>query len=137
MASKDSAPTLKDLCRQISNRVNLWSELTEYIAGHYDHEPVIRQEGKDASLCIRYRRGGKTLVTLYPREGEFTVLIVLGKDEVAGAKKLKLSRNVKNTFRNAKQYHDGRWLWVHPRCKDDIDSVFSLLAVKRKPKKEE
>ena len=124
----------KEICKDIGKSADLLSSLKAYIETHYDHEPVMKREGKDQTLAIRYRRGGKTLVTIYPQKGGFTVLVVLGKDEVKRAKEVKLGRNVGNTYKNAKQYHDGRWLWIKPTSREDVESVKSLLAVKRKPK---
>jgi hypothetical protein len=90
---------------------------------------------KEYDWTIRYRKSGKTLVTLMPEKDGFCVLVVLGKEEIAKAVTLKLNPFVKNIFQTAKQYHDGRWLWVRPRNEKDIESIKTLLMVKRKPKK--
>lgn len=130
METPKSAGVMKGL----GGAKGLWLELVDGIAARYDHEPVVVREGKDKSWTIRYRRGGKTLVTLYPREGEFTVLVVLGKEEVEKAARATLNETVKGVFAGARQYHDGRWLWLKPKTKGDVDSIFKLLAVKRRPK---
>ena len=135
MKEKVPGPNDKDILKELSVKADLWKELTRYLEAHYEHVPIITFEGKDRTLTIRYRRGGKTLVTLYPGKGEMTVLVVLGKDEVAKAKEAKLNKSIKGSFEKARQYHDGRWLWLHPSSKGDIESIEALLAVKRTPKK--
>jgi hypothetical protein len=62
------------------------------------------------------------------------VLVVLGKKEIAKVKTLKLNPFLTNIFQTAKQYHDGRWLWIRPRNQHDIESIKTLLTAKRKPK---
>jgi hypothetical protein len=134
MAQKIPVSENKKLLGQLGQKAGLWNEITGYLAESYGHVPVLTREGKDRTLTIRYRKGGKTLVTLYPREAELVVLVVLGKEEVAKARKLKLTKNVKATFEKAKQFHDGRWLWLKPANEKDLESIFLLLNVKRKPK---
>ena len=127
-------PTNKDFEKRVGKKAALWSELRTYISRHYDHEPVLSIGKKEFDWTIRYRWSGKTLVTLSPEENDFCVLVVLGKAEVEKVKKAKLNTFVKNVFTKAKQYHDGKWLFIRPRNSKDIESVLALLTIKRSPK---
>jgi len=124
----------KDFEKRVGKKVTLWREFRTYITEHYDHEPVLSVGKKEYEWTIRYRKSGKTLVTLSPEENTFCVLVVLGKAEVDKARHVKLNVFVKSVFTNAKQYHDGRWLFIRPRNKQDIESIKTLLTIKRKPK---
>ena len=126
-------PTNKDFEKRVGKKVKLWRELRTYISKHYDHEPVLSIGKKDYDWTIRYRRSGKTLVTLSPEENDFCVLVVLGKAEVEKVKNATLNIFVKNVFVKAKQYHDGRWLFIRPRNNKDIESIKTLLNIKRRP----
>jgi hypothetical protein len=98
--------------------------------------PELDYGGIKYGWSIRYRKSGKSLCTLYPEKGAFTILIVLGKEEVEqfegqmndfGTEFVKL-------FRSAQQFHDGRWLWIRVLDKSDTEDVRRLLVVKRKPR---
>jgi len=127
-------PTDKDFEKRVGKKVTLWRELRTYILKHYDYEPVLSVGKKEYDWTIRYRKSGKTLVTLSPEENDFCVLIVLGKAEVEKARSAKVNTFVKNVFIKAKQYHDGKWLFIRPRNKNDIESIKIVLSIKRKPK---
>jgi len=120
----------------VGAKADLWLLLTSYLAEEYDHVPVFQVEGKKRAWCFRYRRGGKTLVTLYPERELFTVLVVLGRDAVAATEGISagLSARVRAAFADARQFPDGRWLWIKPSFRKDIESIESLLALKRRPK---
>ena len=128
-------PSDEGIIAELGDMSSLWTEMVDYLASSYDHEPVMVREGKDRTWTVRYRKGGRTLVTLYPRKGEFVVLVVLGSDEASKAKGVRLSKRVKEAFETAKQFHDGRWLWIRPSTKADVGSVAALLATKRRPKR--
>jgi hypothetical protein len=129
-------PTEKDFLALIGPRAGLWTELRAWLAENYGgHRPELSVGKKEHDWTIRYRRSGKTLVTLMPEEGGFCVLVVLGKDEVEKAQAAKLNDYVRETLEKSKQYHDGRWLWIRLKTKGDLGSVKALLAVKRKPGK--
>lgn len=127
-------PVDEDFEKRVGKKAKLWRELRGYISKYYDHEPVLSVGKKEYDWTIRYRKSGKTLVTLSPEENDFCVLIVLGKEEVERASSAQLNTFVKNTFTKAKQYHDGKWLFIRPRNKQDIESIKTLLTIKRKPK---
>ena len=136
MLDGNTRPTRKEVLETIENKAALWSDLREYLAAHYDHEPELGFDGKKYGWAIRYRKGGKTLVTLYPERGSFTTLVVLGKKEITKAEAVldMLSKNVRTCFENAVAVHDGRWMWIRPLSKADIESVKHLLSAKRRPK---
>jgi hypothetical protein len=127
-------PDDEGIVAELGGASPLWIGLVARLASRYDHEPVMVREGTDPTWTVRYRKGGKTLVTLYPGKGGFVVLVVLGKEEVAKARAVRLGGRVKEALETAKQFHDGRWLWIRPSTEADIESIMALLAVKRRPK---
>jgi hypothetical protein len=137
MKIQTNRPTEKIMLRLIGAKAPLWSELRDYLAAHYGgHVPVLSVGKKEYDWTIRYRKGGKTLVTLLPEKNNFCVLVVLGREEVARARDMALNPTVKKILATAKQYHDGRWLWIRPGNRKDVESVKALLIVKRKPQRE-
>lgn len=136
MLNKERKPTKAGMLKWVGKRVMFWSDMRKYLASCYNHKPEISFYGKKYGWSVRYRKSSKTLVTLFPECGGFTVLVVLGKKEVAKAEAVfdKLSMRVQKLFRETKQYHDGRWLWIRPSSKADIKSIKLLLNVKQQPK---
>lgn len=132
-----SEPTEKQMLELLGGKAPLWSSLREYLASSYPQcIGVFTIEGKNKDYTIRYRKSGKTLVTLYPGEKSLTVLIVLGKKEVAKVEQFekKLSKKIQEIFSCTNQLHDGRWLWIKPSSKADIESIKIMLNAKRRPR---
>ncbi len=129
-------PTDRQILATIGHRAELWATLRDYLAREYDHVPELLFSGKKYGWCYRYRRGGRTLVTLYPEHGGFTVLVVLGRQEVDAASQVMSdqSARVRAAFSEARQLPDGRWLWIRPAFPTDIRSIAALLAFKRRTK---
>ena len=139
-SNQNCEPTEKQMLELLGKKAPLWSSLREYLAGNYPQcIPVFTIEGKDKDYTIRYRKSSKTLVTLHPAEEALTVLIILGKKEVAKVEQFenKLSKKVQELLSNTNQLHDGRWLWIRPSTKKDIESIKMLLNAKRRPKRNE
>ena len=137
ISNKECEPTEAEMLKFLGAKAKLWSSLREYLGDYYPQcVPVFTIEGKDKAYTIRYRKSGKTLVALYPTSKSLTLLVVLGKKEVAKVETFenKLSKQIRNLFHHAKQYHDGRWLWIKPSTQKDIESIKMLLNAKRRPK---
>ncbi|MFQ6092574.1 MAG: DUF3788 domain-containing protein [bacterium] len=129
-------PTDRSIAAILGRREGLWADLREYLADSYEHSPEMSFDGPKYGWAIRYRKSGKTLVTLYPERGSFTVLVVLGGNEVEKAQQTAgdLSKRVRDVMEKAEPRRDGRWLWIRPVTKGDIESVKTLLCAKRRPK---
>jgi hypothetical protein len=84
---------------------------------------------------LRFRRGGKTLVTLCIREGYFIACIVLGKDEREkfDEQREKFGEAVHKVYDETHIYHDGKWLGFDVYDESLIDDIIRLLHMKRKP----
>jgi hypothetical protein len=136
MLDKDSEPTQRDISKWMGKGASLWSDLRAYLLSHYDHVPQVDFGGKKYGWSIRYRKGGKTLVTLFPERGAFTALVVLGGKETARAQATtdELSPRVRRLFQETEQLRDGRWLWIRPSSKADVESIKALVSTKRQPK---
>lgn len=77
--NRDYVPSLEEIEEYIHN--SLFTELCNNIKLKYNCKEQI-----DFSFCsweygwnVKFKKSGKTLCTIYPRENYFTVLIVVGK----------------------------------------------------------
>ena len=113
-----------------------WTRLRRFLKENYDIMPEMifdKKHGWD----VRYRKSGKTLVTLTPEKGAVRILLVLGREESEKALSMRdeLSPKMYKLIEETKQLHDGRWLWIRLFQAKEAEDVEKLLAVKRKPKK--
>ena len=103
--NKECRPTEGQMLKWVGKRAMRWSDLREYVASHYDHPAELDFAGKKYGWSVRYRKSGKTLVTLFPERDGFTALVVLGNKEVAKIEECgkKLSKKVRELFENTDQ----------------------------------
>ncbi len=137
MIDKAREPTEEDMMRFVGERAEAaWTELRQFIENSYDFLPETVFYGAKYGWTVRYRRSGKTLCSLFPEKGGFTVLVVLGRKEAKKTLSMRneLSSRVNEILGNTEQLHDGRWLWIRMLAMNDVDDVKKLLQTKRKPK---
>lgn len=89
-------------------------------------------DGKDE---VKFRRGGKTLVTLYLHEGYFTFLIIFGKAEREAFESMRehFPADFQQFYDNARTYHDGKWLFYDVRADGNPEMLMHLLHIKKRP----
>lgn len=114
----------------------VWKELRTYLDYAYAIEPSFLFGGKKYGWCYKYRKSSRTLCTLFPEKGSFTVLVTLGKKDL---EKLepdygRLKKKLRDQIESTHQYHDGKWLWIRMPETCGIQDIKVLLNVKRKPK---
>jgi len=137
MLDKETRPNNETILDMIGKTAGeAWTALTQYLGIEYDFKPETVFYGRKYGWTVRYRRSGRTLCSLFPEEGAFTVLIVLGKKEVEKVfgRESKLSESTKTLIRDTKQVRGGRWLWIRILTTDDITDIKHLLHIKKQPK---
>lgn len=87
---------------------------------------------------IKFKKSGKTLCTVYPRENYFTVLVVVGTKEKETIEELllKLSPLIQHIYNETKEGIGQRWLMIDLEDKDKTFSdVLKLIGVRANSQK--
>jgi hypothetical protein len=114
----------------------LWERLVRFIEDAYGLPGEISFGGRKYGWNIWYRKGGKSLASIYPQGGGFTVQIVLGREQVEKVAGLELGDGVRTVFENTPQLHDGRWLFIPVQSERDVQDIEQIVLVRRKPIRE-
>jgi len=136
----DKMPDFEDIERHIGEGALLWRELLSYIEKVYEVEPKMAYSkcAAQPGWNVKYQKSGKSLCTLYPMEGFFIALIVIGtkeETEVELASELELfTPYVTDLYRKTASSCGGRWLMVEVKDKTTLEDVKNLIAIRVKPK---
>lgn len=134
---KANPPTEKQMVAAMGKPVSaLWRELRAFLKDNYTAEPELHFGGKNYGWSYRYRQGGRTLCTLYPEHGAFTVLVVMGRSDIVklGLEVQKLNQETLLTIARAKAYPEGKWLYKRVLNAADVVDVKSLIGIKKSPR---
>ncbi len=114
---------------------DVWQALCLAIDEKYDMERIWNAGGKRWTYEYKYRRGGKTLCSLYAKNNCVGFMIIFGKDERAKFEDIRetVSDTVCKQYDEAQTYRDGKWVMFEPADTTEFDDYMKLLAVKRKP----
>ena len=128
-----SQSTMTDLLGQPLFEV--WQKLWVVIDEKYEMERLCNAGGKNWIYEYKYRRGGKTLCSLYAKDNRIGFMIIFGKNEREKLEEIRdtLSDAVCRRYDEAKTYRDGKWVMFEPTDTSEFDDYMKLLAVKRKP----
>ncbi len=101
----------------------VWQALCSAIDKKYDMEQLWNTGGKNWTYEYKYRRGGKTLCSLYAKSSCVGFMIIFGKDERTKFENIRgtLSDAVCRQYDEAKTYRDGKWVMFEPTNTADFD----------------
>ncbi len=114
-----------------------WKCTVEWIEQLYPNvfDPEWLFGGRKHGWSLRYKKS-KSFCTLIPEKNRFALLIVFGAEERTKVEGMRdsLTPCTRKEYDKAATYHDGKWLLLTIDSESALKDVFSLLAVKRKPK---
>lgn len=130
-------PSIDELAIYINNP--LFNEFYKYMSNEY--EVICKIEySKDVWLQgwnIKFRKAGKSLCVVYPKENYFAVLVVVGNKEKDIVKKelLSFSSKVQEIYHNTKEGMGQRWLMIDLDINNDVyKDVLRLIQIRRENK---
>lgn len=129
-------PSLTEIRDFIGSSKQLWDELIEYIEKTYKTKPQISYSSCSAQpgWNIKYKKGGKSLCTLYPMEGYFIALVVVGskeEDEVRIGMETGLYTDyLKELYEKTVYMKIGRWLMIEIKEEEILEDIKKLLEIR-------
>lgn len=134
---KRHQPTMREIFSSIGAKRRFWERLAEFLANNYRVKTDFAFYGKNYGWALRFRKAGKALLSMYPGKGVFMVQIVLAATLAKETFDLQLGKNVGNVLKSARDFPEGRWLFIPIESERDIEDVEKLLALKAQPLKNE
>lgn len=130
-------PTLEKISEYISN--GLWTELNSFLQNTYHIQPKLAysQCSMQPGWNVKYQKSGKSLCTLYPMEGFFIALVVIGNKEMHETELLMplCSQYTQSLYQKTVFSAGDRWLMLNVTDHSVLEDVINLIEIRVKPKK--
>ncbi|HWQ79035.1 MAG TPA: DUF3788 domain-containing protein [Anaerovoracaceae bacterium] len=124
----------------IGKAVPLWEDLQSYLEDAYrvPSKMTFSKCSAQPGWNVKYQKGGKSLCTLYPMEGFFIALVVIGAKEEAEAEAAMtlglLTPYLQELYRKTAFSCGGRWLMIQVTDRAVLEDVKRLIAIRVKLK---
>lgn len=125
-------PTEYEMREYINNE--LWEDFCQYMKNTYKVIPKF--EFSKCSLeygwNAKFKKGSKSLCTIYPREKYFCVMVVIGQKEKERFENIlpSLSADIQKIYKETKEVNDQRWLMIDLEDNDkryeDVKRMISI-----------
>ena len=136
----DQKPSMEDIRSFIGEAKPLWDELVSFIEQAYKSKPQ-----QDYSKCpaqpgwnVKFKKGGKSLCTLYPMQDYFIVLIVVGAREEnaveAAARADVFAGYVKALYQKTVFSAMGKWLMIEVKDETVLEDIKRLIEIRMRPR---
>ncbi len=140
MMDKAIQPTEADIINTIGQPIAVaWTALRHFLTETYNIASVFNYGGKKYGWNLQHRAGGRPLCEMYPENGSFTALVVLGKRELEQAleKMDAFGQTIRQSLLESPRYHDGCWMYIRVSdpgtCQQDAQDIQQLVLIKKKP----
>ncbi len=134
MQDKTIRPDLEDIGTWVRNPVFM-DLCTEIMTAYQCKEQI------EFSMCsmergwnVKFKKAGKSLCTIYPREGYITVLVVVGKKEKEAVEEMLpgCTEQLREIYHQTREWNSQRWLMIDMEDKDKLyQEVLRLIRIRR------
>lgn len=130
--NQSNKPTMENISEFVNSK--LWYELCKFIEGNYPQTPSIEYSrcSMQKGWNVKYKKGRKSLCTLYPMMGFFIALVVIGERERFGAELLikNCSEYVQKLYNDTPFACGGKWLMIEVKEQDVLKDVIDLIQLR-------
>jgi hypothetical protein len=108
-----------------------WDDLEEHLAETYKLKSSFHfMYGPRYGWALRFERSGRLALAMYPNHGHLTVQIILSQPQIAVANAMSLPPSIVRVIERAKNYPEGRWLFIPVRSVKSAKELRSLIELK-------
>lgn len=130
--NENNQPTLEEFQDYVQS--GLWTKLHNYIENTYSAAPKIEYSkcSMQKGWNIKYKKKGKSICTLYPMEGYFIALVVVGKKEESEAEFLVPSccSYIQELYKKTSFSCGGRWLMVNVKEEEVLEDTIKFIELR-------
>ena len=134
LQDKSTCPTLEEIGEYVRNPVFmlLCSEIkdTYQCSEKIEYSSCSLEKGWN----VKFKKAGRTLCTIYPRENYFTVMVVVGEKEKASVEEIlpKCTVELQDIYHQTREGNGQRWLMIDLEVKDDLyHDLLQLIQIRR------
>ena len=132
MFDRDSqvcVPTLSMISQYIHN--TLWDELYLYMENEFQTKPQY-----EFSRCswehgwnVKFKKGSRSICTVYPRQGFLTVMVVIGPKEKEMFEELlpTMDERIQDIYMHTKEGNHQKWLMIDLEDKNQVYEDLKMI----------
>ena len=137
MFGQQNPPTFEQISEYVNN--GLWEEINEYLQSTYKVSPKLTYSkcSMQNGWNVKYQKSGKSLCTLYPMDGYFIALVVVGSKELTETELFMPSCTsyLQNLFAGIPYSTMGKWLMINVTDNQILDDIKNLIKIRVSTKK--
>ncbi len=124
-------PSSREVLRVLGRATPAWQDLETHLAETYSLKGCLYfMYGVRYGWALRFRRGGRAFLAMYPNRGFLTVQIILSQAQVVDARTIGLPPYILKVLEAAKDYPEGRWLFIPVKSLEAVRQLRALIALK-------
>ena len=127
---KQHLPTGRQMTAVLGRAARDWNEFVQFVEKSFGVSGEWKYYGKNYGWALRFRKGGKALVSIYPGEQSYTTQMILIKSVVSTARKMRLGKTVRAAIEKARPYPEGRWVFLRVDSGSNARGARELLLLK-------
>ena len=134
LQDKSNCPTIEEIGEYVRNPV--FMQFCSEVKGAYKCNEKI-----EYSMCslekgwnVKFKKSGKSLCTIYPREGYFTILIVVGRKEKTLIEEMlpDCAVELQNIYNHTKEWNGQGWLMIDLEDKERLyNDILRFIQIRR------
>jgi AraC family transcriptional regulator len=130
-------PSMAQLCDYVNNP--LLEDLCSHMEAEYQSKPMLEYSrcSMQFGWNVKYKKAGRTLCALYPMEGYYIALVVIGDRERFETESMLpfFTTYTQQLWLETKTGMGQKWLMIHVTDHMILEDVKQLIAIRRNKKK--
>lgn len=134
LRDKTARPTLEDIAAYVRNPV--FRDFCAELTARYGCREAIEYSAcsMEPGWNVKFKKSGRSLCTIYPRESFFTVMVVIGRreKETVEATLPDCAPQLREIYAQTREVNGQRWLMIDLEDRDQVyQDVLRLIDIRR------
>lgn len=108
---REKKPDEKSVTYILSENNSSFEEIKNFLTKEIKSQCDYKFYGKNFGWGLMFKKSGKSLITLYPLENDFTILLIIKKEHEEKIIKIINNKKIKDKIENNEAIKEGKWVF--------------------------
>ncbi len=127
---KEIKPSDNEVYQSLGPAKPLWDSIKRFVEDNYGVQGEFIFYGKNFGWALRYRKSGRVLLALYPGAEEYTVQIILNKEQIEDVLKSDIKSETRELIGRTTMIREGKWLYLKVDEPKSLDEIKIMIAAR-------
>lgn len=127
---KGKKPGEEQIAELLGNKFEVWDAVNSYLINIIKAKSAYKFYGKNYGWALGFTKNGRSIISLYPLQNDFTIQIILKKRHENDVIKAASNKDFEKIILETPEISEGKWIFFKYSLVNSIEVIKKIIEIR-------